>query len=268
MLPGPAVQLSQAVAKLPPSGGPSTTFSGDVGSAPDSTPRAEPYLTGDGNVVLLDATLVYRITNAKDYVLAEKHVAPALDRLFRSVAVRVTAGRNLNDFLVVRTGADAGSVTALRAAVLDQLVSGMNARLTQLADAHAGLGVEIQRIDMAALLPPDAKVAFDAVLTATQQADQNIAAARTDAEQRRQAADRERDSLISAAHATASEMVSNANVDTATILALAKEATPSTHEQVVLRAYREHVAKVIARIGSVTLVDPQSSARLVLPGRQ
>jgi regulator of protease activity HflC (stomatin/prohibitin superfamily) len=269
MLPGPARQISQGVAQLPPSGGPSTSFSGDIGAEPTSTTKAEPYLTGDGNVVLLQATLVYRITNAKDYVLSEKHVQPALDRLFRSNAVRVTAGRNLNDFLVARTTApDAGSVTALRSAVLEELVSGMNKRLALLSSSRAGLGVEIQRIDMAALLPPDAKVAFDAVLTATQQADQTIAAARTEAEQKRQGAERERDRLISAAQATASEMVSNASVDTAQILALAREATTSTREAVLLRAYREHVAKVMAKIGNVTLVDPQSSTRLVLPGRQ
>ncbi len=59
------------------------------------------YLTGDGNVVLLNATLIYRISDPVAYALSQTHVAAALDRLFRATTVRVTAGRNLNDFLVV-----------------------------------------------------------------------------------------------------------------------------------------------------------------------
>lgn len=264
-LPGPARQLSQTVSELPPIGG----IAEGGGDLQPAKVIADPFLTGDGNLVLLHATLLYRISDAKAYVLAEKHVGPALDRLFHSVAVRVAAGRNLNDFLVVRTtGPDSGSVTALRQAVLDDLVSAMNARLAALASANSGLGVEIQRIDMTAVLPQTAKFAFDSVLTAIQGADQTIAAARTDAEQQRQMADRDRDRLLSDAEATASEMIANAKVDTAAILALSKEATAATHSSVVWRAYREHVATVISKAGSVTLVDPKNGARLILPGRQ
>ncbi|HEV7694243.1 MAG TPA: SPFH domain-containing protein [Hyphomonadaceae bacterium] len=265
ILPGPARQLSQPVKALPPTSG-ITVFSDDPSGS--ELANAESFVTGDGNIVLLNATLLYRISDPRAYVLSEKHAQAALDRLFRSVAVHVTAGRNLNDFLVVRTTNDGGSATALRTAVLDQLVTEMNARLQALSTQGAGLGVEIQRIDMTALLPPDAKAAFDAVLTASQAADQEIAAARTEAEQKRQQADRERETLVSAAQAKAIEMVSDANVDTAAILALAKEATPSTRNAVAWRAYRDRVARLMTKVGAVTLVDPADNTRLVLPGRQ
>jgi regulator of protease activity HflC (stomatin/prohibitin superfamily) len=264
LLPGPDRQLSQTVRELPLTGGIALPAAADA-----SSPRGAPYLTGDGNVVLLEATLLYRITDAKAFVLADNHIAPALDRLFRATAVRVTAGHVLNDYLVVRTGNPANaSITALRSAVRDELLKGMNQRLQELASANAGLGIEIQRIDMTALLPPDAKVAFDAVLTAAQTADQNVASARTEAEQKRQSADRQRDELIRAAQATASEMITKAGVDTATIMALAAEETAATRNTVLLRAYRDSVAKVMAKVGSVTVVDPESQTRLVLPGRE
>ena len=148
----------------------------------------------DGNVLVLSASLIYRITDPVAYALAESHVAPALDRLFRATTVRVTAGRGLNEFVIVETGdeqdADDGAqpVAALRGEVREALLTAMNDRLQSLADATASLGIAVERIDMTAYLPPDAKTAFDAVLLATQAADRGVAMARTDAERRRQEA--------------------------------------------------------------------------------
>ncbi len=138
-------------------------------------PNASAYLTGDGNVVLLNATLIYRINDPIAYALAEQSRAAALDRLFRATTVQVTAGRNLNDFswwclgetptrsrsLAVRQ--ECGGA-ARRGA--QRLLQSMNARLQALSAAGASLGVEIERIDMTPLLPPEAKSAFDAVLVA------------------------------------------------------------------------------------------------------
>jgi len=163
---------------------------------------------------------------------------------------------------------DAQTLTALRGEVRSSLIDAMNARLAQLADVGASLGVEVERIDMTAWLPPDAKVAFDAVLTATQAADRGVAMARTEAERRRQEAERERDNLLSGAQASARELVSAANVDTADILALEREETPQTRGSLLLRAYRTDVADIMNRVGSVTLVDSQSGVRFVMPGKQ
>lgn len=256
ILPGPARQLSQTVTPLPAS-----TPTSEEG-------ESDTFLTGDNNVVMLHATLLYRIVDAKGYVLAETHVQPALDRLFHSAAVSVTAARNLNDFLpVLSTDGGAASGASLRQAVLDDLVAAMNKRLARLAADGASLGVEIQRVDTTPSLPASAKASFDMVLTATQDADQRIAGARTSAETARQNAARQRDSLLAQAEATSRELVSTATVDTATIEALSKEATPATHAEVVWRAYREHIANVLAKAGSVTVVDPKTGPRLILPGR-
>jgi regulator of protease activity HflC (stomatin/prohibitin superfamily) len=271
LLPGPDRQLTRAVGSLPPVGGITRTSAQDA-SAGAIPATASPYLTGDGNVVFLDAKLIYHIVDPRAYVMSQDHVLPALDRLFRATAVRVTAGYGLNDFLVAQTnatGAAAGqAIIALRTAVRDDLLAGMNAKLQELNTEGVGLGVEVDRIDLTPALPPEAKIAFDAVLTATQAADQQVAAARTAGELRRQGAQREGDRLTSAAQATASERIVSATVDTATIKALVAQETSQTREAIMLRAYNERVADIMNRVGSVTLVDPQSGARFVLPGKQ
>ena len=273
LLPGPQRLLSQDIAALPAPSDKAQALIGP-GAQGGQSQAVSPYMTGDGNILVLSASLIYRITDASAYALAESHVAPALDRLFRATTVRVTAGRGLNEFLVVETAdeqADDGAaqpVAALRGEVREALLTAMNERLQSLADSQASLGIAIERIDMTAYLPPDAKTAFDAVLLATQAADRGVAMARTDAERRRQEAARERERLLSASQATAKELVSKANVDTSRILALEQEATPQTRGSMIMREYRSGVADIISRTSSVTLVDPQSGARFILPGSQ
>ena len=268
LLPGSARQLSHPVAALPAVAGISMVSSDPSGATVPAS--ATPYLTGDGKVVLLDATLIYRITDPAAYVLSQDHVIPALDRMFRASAVRVAAGQALNDFLVFQssTGAnDVQSIEAVRGAVRDRLLGSINARLKALSDQGDGLGVEIDRIDMTAWLPPEAKVAFDAVLTASQKADQNIAAANTAAELRRQGAQREADRLVSAAQAVALERTVRANVDTSSIVGI--ERTSGSHTGLAEQTFRNTVGPVLAKAGAVIVVDPRSGQRVLMngPGR-
>jgi regulator of protease activity HflC (stomatin/prohibitin superfamily) len=263
-LPGPDRQLSRPVAALPPVPGIAPPGQANGDTAP---PGATPYLTGDGKVVLLDASLIYRIADPTAYVLAQDHVAPAVDRLFRAAAVEVAAGQSLNDFLVFQsTGDRTGepSIEAVRGAVRDRLLKSLNSRLENLTVRGAGLGIEIDRIDMTAWLPPEAKQAFDAVLTASQKADQDIAAANTSAELRRQGARREADRLISAAEAAALERTVAASVDTASIGAI--ERTPGSHVGLAEQSYRNTIGGVLAKAGAVVAIDPKSGGRLLTNG--
>jgi len=270
LLPGPERLLTQEATPLAPA---SDTAQGLIGPFTDTQgipPNASAYLTGDGNVVLLNATLVYRITDPISYALAQSHVAPALERLYRATTVHVTAARNLNDFLVVQNvaaGNASPAVQALSGEVRNALTREMNLRLHGLAEGGTPLGVEIERIDMTAWLPPQAKSAFDAVLVATQTADRGVAMARTEAERRRQEASRLHDQLLADAQARAQEFTSNADVNTAAILALEHEVTPATRSSLLLREYRAKVADIMNKVGSATLIDPQSGARVLLPGK-
>jgi regulator of protease activity HflC (stomatin/prohibitin superfamily) len=290
LLPGASRQLSQAMQALPATGGISAASQDtSTGAIP---PTATPYLTGDGNVVILDGTLTYHVTDAEAYYLAQDHIAPALNRVYDAAAVDVAAANSLNDFIVAKVTSDDNAsnasnasdnnasndtsasdaadttITATRAEVRQELLDAVNARLNQLASQGSSLGITIDRIDTTAYLPPDAKLAFDAVLTATQAADQQVAAARTQAELRRQGSLREQDRLLSAAQAAALEAVTNAQVSTATISALESQENPTNRDDLLLRAYRDGAAAVLSRVGKTTLIDPNSGARLILPGRQ
>ncbi len=222
------------------------------------------YLTGDGAVVLLDASITWRIADAGAYVLAADHVPAALRRVFMDAAVRVAAGRQLDDFMAARPErASDPEAQAARSAVRGDLVRAMNAQLQGL-----GLGVEVMRADVTALLPPSAKASFDAVLDATQRAEQGIASAHTDAARVRQQADRSRDAALTAARAQAEERLAQARSSTASIAALESRMDPSSRPGLLEQLYRERIATVLNQAASVNAVDPKSVSRLILPGGQ
>jgi regulator of protease activity HflC (stomatin/prohibitin superfamily) len=261
LLPGSARQLSHQVGELPALEGiEAASSSADENTQPAT---ATPYLTGDGNVVLLDATLNYRITDPIAYVLSQNHVAPAMDRMFRAAAVRVTAGQGLNDFLVAQSAEGAvseQSVDAARARVRERLLDEVNRRLQNLGAEQASLGIEIDRIDLTAWLPPKAKVVFDSVLVAGQKADQAVAAANTAAELRRQGAQREADRLVSEAQAAGTERIVAATVDTTSILAI-ERAPKFARYGLMQQAYRNGIGSVLGKAKSVVVIDPNSGRR-------
>ncbi len=268
--PGPERQLARAVAGTPRAAGLDDAYTLAAGVPPQGA--AGSYLTGDGAVVLLDATLLYRIADPAAYALAAAHVPVALDRLLRAAAVAVAARHPLDDFLVASPGAGAlgaraAARDAAREALRDELLAEAGARLHALEARGAPLGVALDRLDLTAALPPAAKLAFDAVLTATEVAERGAAAARTDAARIRQAADQARDHLLDAARAAAAEHVSAARTDVTAVAALEAAATPASRDALLRQAYLDAAGRVLARAGSVTAVDPRDGGtRLVLPG--
>jgi cell division septum initiation protein DivIVA len=124
----------------------------------------------------------------------------------------------------------------------------------------------VTRADIDAMLPPAAKFAFDEVLTATQMAEQGLAAARTDALRTQQAADQERDLVLTAAQATADENLGRARSQSAMITALEQGVTPDIRPSLTERVYRERIATILRLAGGVSTVDPRSGARIIMPG--
>jgi regulator of protease activity HflC (stomatin/prohibitin superfamily) len=237
---------------------------------PDEVPEdAGLYLTGDGGVVLLDAAITWRITDAAAYYVAASHVEPALRRLFMNAGVEVAAARQLDDFMAVRPErANDPAAQVARNAMRGELVTVMNRHLRALDLAGAGLGVEVTRADVTALLPPSAKSSFDAVLDATQRAEQGLAVAHTDALRTRQQADRDRDSLLTNAHASAQERIGRARANTAVISALEARMDPATRPSLLDQVYRERIGAILNQAGTVNAVDSKSVSRLILPGGQ
>nr|WP_302480871.1 SPFH domain-containing protein [Acetobacter estunensis] len=220
-------------------------------------------LTGDGNVVRLDANVFYRIIRPVAYMQSRAHVTPALKRIFYAAATDIAATHPVEDFLVVHSQAEAGAgnedLSSRRAALRGELLSLVNARLAALKGPHADLGIEVARIDLGVVLPPRAKEAFDQVLTAEQSAAQNVAAARTEAERILQAANREHDRLTDEAAASAVEFVHAASEQTASISAVDKavsDAAPTIRQAVGVQAWRDRAAALLGRVGQVTAVAP------------
>jgi len=230
--------------------------------------NAAPFLTGDGGVILLDATLTWRVSDPAAYYLARAHVPAALRRVYLSAAGTITAGGGLDDFLVARTegrsAIGAARSQSAREALRGALTSGVNGRLAALRDTGANLGVEVTRTDVAVLLPPSAKIAFDQVLDATQMAEQSIAAAHTDAARIMQAADRARDRTLTEAHAASTELIGQARAEVAAIAALSGHYLGDDRDNLLDQLYRERIASILHQAGSISTVDT-GGGRLILP---
>ncbi|WLG95791.1 protease modulator HflK [Pseudomonas sp. FP198] len=223
-------------------------------------------LTGDAGVVQLDVRLFYKVIEPYAFVLQGEHVLPALDRLATRSAVALAAARDLDTILVARPelmGSDTQAAER-RERLRGDLVQGINRRLADLTATGQGLGIEVVRVDVQSSLPGPAVSAFNAVLTASQQADKAVANARTEAEKQTQAAREEADRALQVAHAQASERLAKASTDTASVSGLAK--TQDNDPQMLLRLYRERMPGILGRAGSVTTVDPKDDSRLIIQG--
>ncbi len=228
------------------------------------------FLTGDGSVVQFDATLYFRVTDPAAYVLSRDHVDPALQRLYRASAAMIASDHDLDDFLVARpedaTHPVSADIAGRRQALRGQMVVAINERLAALRRDGSDLGVEVSRIDIVALLPPLAKAAFDDVLTASQIADQTVAAARTDAAHITQEAQRAHDRSASNAAAAAEEQSRIAAAETADVSVLHAEITPANRDSLLAQYYRDRIGAVLRKIGHVTTVDARGGQPIIVQG--
>ncbi|MDR3415121.1 MAG: protease modulator HflK [Nevskia sp.] len=242
----------------------------DSASLGDALAGSGYLLTGDAGVVQLDVRVFYKVTDPYDYVLQREHLLPALDRLVTRSAVAVCAARDLDAILVARpelVGTD-GGVAERRERLRGDLVRQVNRRLADLQAARAGLGIEVVRADVQSSLPRDAVNAFNAVLTASQAADRDIAEARTEAARLTQSATQAADRSLEVANAQASERLARAQADTAEVQHLAQSVRDRVDPGLLLRVYRERMPAILAKVGSVTLVDPRDDAHLIIQGAE
>ena len=225
------------------------------------------FLSGDMSVVRLNATLFYQITDATAYVLAARHVDPALERLFFASTVSVCGSRDLDTILVARpeletsTGASRAGRERLRA----DLMTAINRRLADLANQGASLGITVSRVDLLPSIPSEAEAAFSSVLVAIQDAETRVAEARTSAEQTAQRANQIKDRTVTEAQAQAAERITNATSRTAAIVALAKGTEGLTGRTLISQVYTDRIGPLLRKAAQVqtTSVD---SAHIILPG--
>ena len=225
-------------------------------------------LTGDAGVVQLDVRVFYNVTQPYGFVLQGEHVLPALDRLVTRSAVALTAARDLDTILVARPeliGSDSQAAER-RERLRGDLVQGINQQLAALNATGQGLGLEVVRVDVQSSLPGPAVNAFNAVLTASQQAQKAVANARNDAAKLSQTATQQADRTVEQARAQASERLAKAQADTSAIASLAKVQQAGSDPGLLLRLYRERLPNILGQAGSVTSVDPKDDSRLIIQG--
>ena len=236
--------------------------------SPDPRQNAGFLLSGDGSVVHLQATLLYQITDPVSYLIAAEHVSPALERLFVASAIAVCAGRDLDTILVARPEAGRNADDASRTSreqLRNDLVNAVNHRLENLAAQGVGLGITVSRVDLVPAIPSGAKREFDRVLVATQEAEGDIADARTQAERIMQRANQESDRILADATAKAAEQITAARTRTAAIEALAKQSPGLSRQMLINRIYYDRVGAVLAKAGSVETIDKDGGSHVILP---
>jgi regulator of protease activity HflC (stomatin/prohibitin superfamily) len=226
-------------------------------------------LTGDTSIVHLQAALLYQIIDPAAYILAAEHVSPALRRLFVTSAVAVCASRDLDTILVARPELNTASTATARAGreqLRADLMNAINRRLDDLTAAGASLGIKVSRVDLAAAIPSGAKSAFDYVLIASQQADRDIAEARTGAAMTALRANQDRDRTLTDADAKAAEKVTEAKTRTAAVTALGKGSPGLSGEMLASRIYYDRVGPLLAKAARVDTVGSEGGIQLMLPG--
>jgi regulator of protease activity HflC (stomatin/prohibitin superfamily) len=231
-------------------------------------------LTGDTGVVHLEANLFFQVTDPVAYFIAGDHLKPALERLFVASAIAVTAGRDLSTILVTQAANTTGASTpgTLPPPIVTgeqfraDLVRAVNHRLNALTAQGAGLGVTASRVDLSTALPSNVKADFDQILAVAQIAEQNIALARTYAEQTTQEAVRQSRSIMTDAEAAAAERRSTAQARTAVIDTISRQASQPSGDALLNKIYYDRIGPLLARARQVDTVDPKGGARLLLPG--
>jgi regulator of protease activity HflC (stomatin/prohibitin superfamily) len=145
------------------------------------------------------------------------------------------------------------------------LRNAVNRRLDDLAEQGAGLGIVVSRVDIAADVPNGAKSAFNFVLIAMQEAERDVALARTAAATTIQRANQTRDRILAQAEATAAEHVTQAKAHTAAIIALATQSPGLSGRTLIDRIYYDRIGALLAKAASVDAIDRKGGAHLILP---
>jgi regulator of protease activity HflC (stomatin/prohibitin superfamily) len=162
-----------------------------------------------------------------------------------------------------------GSTAAARAGreqLRADLMNAINRRLDDLTGMGASLGIKVSRVDLAAAIPSGAKSAFDYVLIASQQADRDIAEARTGAAMTALRANQDRDRTLTDADARAAEKTTDAKTRTASIAALAKGSPGLSGQMLSSRIYYDRIGALLAKAARVDTVDNDGGIQLMLPG--
>lgn len=225
-------------------------------------------LTGDAGVVQLDVRVFWRVSDPVRFALQRPHIAPLIDRLTERAAAVMCMERDLDAILVARpeTPQNDRHSAEERIRLRSDFKQNMVQSLARLTASGNDPGIAIERVDIVSSLPDNAVAAFNAVLTASQRADKEIASARTAATLLTQQAQQQADRTIQLAQASRQETLAKANIDTRTILQLAQTRRDGTDGGLLQRLWRDNISRILSQAGQVITVAPGDDGRLILQG--
>lgn len=267
VIPASARQIGLRVSRFTESQDPGASPGQGFDLARDPRLNSGFLLTGDSNVVHLEAQLFYQVSDPVAYMIAAQHVQPALERLLITSAIMVTGRRNLDSILVARPEIAARAAeAAARERFRGDILALINRRLNALAAQGASLGVVVSRVDLVPSIPAMAKSGFDNVLVVTQNAETSVANAQTAAQITSQDANSKKDKIATGATASATEMVTNAKTATASIAAMAQQSRDMSRSMQLTRLYYGRIEPLLKKAGSVDVMDKDGAAHTIMPG--
>lgn len=267
VIPAAARQIGLRINRFTESQAPGATPAQGFDLARDPRLNSGFLLTGDTNVVHLEAQLFYQVSDPVAYMVAAPHVEPILQRLLIASAIAVVGRRDLDSILVARPEIAArGSEAAARERFRADILRAVNRKINAMAAQGATLGVTASRVDLVPSIPAFAKSGFDNVLVVSQNAQTTVANAQTTAQITSQDANSKKDKIGTNAAASAAEIVSNARTATASIAAMAQQSHDMSHSMQLTRLYYSRIEAMLKKAGSVDVIDKDGAAHAIMPG--
>jgi membrane protease subunit HflK len=215
-------------------------------------PVADDFLTGDLNLVTVQALVQFRVVRPVDYLFATRSADPAIEALGESALARALASRTIDDVL-----------TSARAEVAEQI----RREVQTVADARH-LGISVRAVRLAQVAPPGPVApAFADVTRARSDRRQAI----TRAEEYRDRARSDARGLVretlDAASARHDRLVLMARGEADRFVRLAAEVArdPVAARQ---RLYREAIAELWPRFAKKVIVAPGRDVDLSIVGEK
>jgi Cu+-exporting ATPase len=163
-------------------------------------------ITGDGNLVEVQATVRYTVRSPRVYLFEVREPDDVLRAAAESVLRETVAGRPFLDLL-----------TANRAAFQEEVLARLGGRLHDYAD---GLGVQLEGLSLEDLHPPQEVVpAYHAVTEAMEKRDEMVNQARAEALKKERGGQSEAQKIVRTAEAAKDETVKQAEAERDVFLA-------------------------------------------------
>jgi membrane protease subunit HflK len=201
-------------------------------AAVDQEPSSGEVLTGDLNLVQIQATVQYRVANPADYLLRIEQVEPLLVRTAEASLSRSLGHRGIDAVL-----------RSERRRIAEEAQADIQAAVDRLP-----LGVTILGVSLTDSRPPvEVAAEFAAAQSAESLRDRRINDATTDAAVKLTAASARARSMLDAAHADSERMIQHDRAEAQRFLALATEAGRS-RGLTIRRLYIESLQSLLDRV--------------------